>query len=89
MVKNAINTALQNKNALMFITALIFMAGILAYFNDNAILCAGILTLTAVVTILKNYLPLKYILFWIFIFYFGFFNAYFRIHTTDGLVPYA
>lgn len=52
MVKNAINTALQNKNALMFITALIFMAGILAYFNDNAILCAGILTLTAVVTIL-------------------------------------
>lgn len=89
MVKNAINTALQNKNALMFITALIFMAGILAYFNDNAILCAGILTLTAVVTILKNYLPLKYILFWVFIFYFGFFNAYFRIHTTDGLVPYA
>ena len=89
MVKNAINTALQNKNALMFIIALIFMAGILAYFNDNAILCAGILTLTAVVTILKNYLPLKYILFWIFIFYFGFFNAYFRIHTTDGLVPYA
>lgn len=89
MVKNAINTALQNKNALMFITALIFMAGILAYFNDNAILCAGILTLTAVVTILKNYLSLKYILFWVFIFYFGFFNAYFRIHTTDGLVPYA
>ncbi len=73
----------------MFITALIFMAGILAYFNDNAILCAGILTLSAVVIILKNYLPLKYILFWIFIFYFGFFNAYFRIHTTDGLVPYA
>lgn len=89
MVKNAINTALQNKNALMFITALIFMAGILAYFNDNAILCAGILTLSAVVIILKNYLPLKYILFWIFIFYFGFFNAYFRIHSTDGLVPYA
>lgn len=89
MVKNAINTALQNKNALMFITALIFMAGILAYFNDNAILCAGILTLSAVVIIFKNYLPLKYILFWIFIFYFGFFNAYFRIHTTDGLVPYA
>lgn len=89
MVKNAINTALQNKNALMFITALIFMAGILAYFNDNAILCAGILSLSAAAIILKNYLPLKYVLFWIFIFYFGFFNAYFRIHTTDGLVPYA
>ena len=44
MIKNAINTALQNKNTVMFITALIFMAGILAYFNDTSILCAAILT---------------------------------------------
>ena len=40
MINNTINTVVQNKNAVMFITALIFMAGILAYFNDNTILCA-------------------------------------------------
>jgi len=89
MIKNAVNSALQNKNAVMFITALVFMGGILSYFNDNAILCAGILTVIAILAILKNFLPLKYILFWICIFYLGFFNSYFRIHTTDGLVPEA
>lgn len=86
MIKNAVNSALQNKNAVMFITALVFMGGILSYFNDNAILCAGILTVIAILAILKNFLPLKYILFWICIFYLGFFNSYLRIHTTDGLV---
>lgn len=89
MIRNAINTSLQNKNAVMFITAIIFMTGILAYFNDNAILCSAVLTVLGIIAILKNYLSPKYVLFWIFVFYFGFFNSYFRIHTTDGLLSYA
>ena len=89
MIRNKLITILQNKNALMFITALIFMSGILSYFNDNAILCAGTITLIAVITVIQNYLPLKYILLWIFIFYFGFFNAYLRINKSDPLVNFA
>lgn len=89
MVRNKILTVVQNKNAVMFITALIFMSGILSYFNDNAILNAGIISIIAIFAILKNYLPIKYIIFWVFIFYFGFFNSYFKIHTTDELVPEA
>lgn len=89
MIRNAINTSLQNKNAVMFITAIIFMSGILAYFNDNAILCSALLSLLGIIAVIKNYLSPKYVLFWIFIFYFGFFNSYLRIHTTDGLLPFA
>ena len=89
LVRNRISEALQNKNAVMFITALVFMAGILSFFNDNGIFCAGILTVLALFIIIKNYMPIKYILFWIFIFYFGFFNSYFRIHSTDKLVSLA
>ena len=89
MVRQVINTALQNKNAVMFITALIFMAGILAYFNNNAIICSGILTLIAIIMVIKNYLPLKYIFLWLIIFYAGFFNTYFRVQLTDKLVQYA
>lgn len=89
MIKNAINTAFQNKNTLMFITALIFMCGILAFFNNSAVLFAAIISIAAVYCVAKNLISFKYIIFWIFVFYFGFFNAYFRIHTTDGLVPYA
>ncbi len=89
MIKNCVNTALQNKNAVMFITAIIFMCGILSFFNDNGILCAGILTVVSIFMIIRNYLPAKYIIFWIVIFYLGFSNSYFRIHSTDGLVSSA
>ncbi len=89
MDKININNILQNKNILMFITALVFMTGILSYFNDNAIFCAGILTCLSIFIIIKNLLPLKYIIFWIIIFYLGFFNAFSRTHITDQLVPFA
>ena len=89
MIKNVTNTLLQNKNAIMFITAIIFMCGILAYFNDNGILCAAIITAISLITIIKNYVPTKYVLFWIFIFYFGFFTSYFKIKPTDELVTFA
>ena len=89
MIKGAINSLLQNKNSIMFTTAIIFMCGILAYFNDNGILCSAIITVLAIFAIIKNYLPIKYILFWIFIFYFGFFNSYFKIKPTDELVTFA
>ncbi len=89
MIKGAINSSLQNKNSIMFTTAIIFMCGILAYFNDNGILCSAIITVLAIFAIIKNYLPIKYILFWIFIFYFGFFNPYFKIKQTDELVTFA
>lgn len=89
MIKGAINSSLQNKNSIMFTTAIIFMCGILAYFNDNGILCSAIITVLAIFAIIKNYLPIKYILFWIFIFYFGFFNSYFKIKQTDELVTFA
>lgn len=89
MVRNAVNSILQNKNALMFITAVIFMCGILGYFNDNALFCALIFTVSAIFVIARNYIPVKIIIFWILAFYAGFFNAYLRIHTTDSLVAEA
>lgn len=73
----------------MFVTALVFMTGILSYFNDNNVLCAGIISVLATVFLLKNYISQKHILLWVFVFYFGFFNAYFRVHNTDELVQYA
>lgn len=89
MIKNSINTALQNKNALMFITAIVFMTGILSYFNDNGILCCAVISALFILFILKNYIPVKYLFLWLIIFYAGFLNSYFRIHTTDALVPFA
>lgn len=89
MIQYKINEILQNKNTLMLITAFIFMGGILSYFNNTSVICAGILTVIAIIAIIKNLFPIKYIFLWIAIFYLGFFNSLLRIKTTDALVAYA
>ena len=89
MFRSYLSSILQNKNVVMFITALMFMAGILAFFSDSAILISAIFSIIIIFFILKNLLPFKYLIFWILIFYFGFFNSYFRVHTSDDLVSFA
>lgn len=89
MIQGAFNSIFQNKNSIMFITACVFMCGILSYFNNNEIICSAIISVLAIIIIIKNYFPIKYVLFLVFIFYFGFFNAYLKIKPTDDLVAYA
>ena len=89
MLREYINSTLQSKNAVMFITSFMFMAGILSYFNNCEITAAAIFTIIGVILILQRKLSVKYVIFWIIIFYFGFFNSYFRINTSDGLYDIA
>ncbi len=85
MIRELLAEVSQNKNMVMFITVIIFMAGILSYFNNFAITASAIITITALVVSFKKYMPRKYIILWILIFYIGFFNAYFRIQQSDAL----
>ncbi len=86
MMRNEIIGFFQNKNTIMFITTIFFMLGILSYFNNCSLICAGIITGITIYTLFKKYVSYKYILFWVLIFYLGFFNSYFRIKTTDPLL---
>ena len=88
-IRETLTTFFQNKNAIMFVTALVFMSGILAYFNDCPILLSVILTLILSILCLKKYLPVKYILLFALVFYFGFFNTALKIKDTDDLQPLA
>lgn len=89
MIRNEIIGFLQNKNTIMFITAIFFMMGILSYFNNCGIISAAVITIIALAGLFRKYISYKYILFWVFIFYFGFFNAYCRIKTSDALLEAA
>lgn len=89
MMRSLIIEFLQNKNTIMFITTIFFMLGILSYFNNCGLVSAAIITIIALGAIFKKYISYKYILFWIFVFYIGFFNAYFRIKTSDMLLEKA
>lgn len=89
MIREDLADFFQSKNAIMFITTIIFMVGILSYFNNFAVQASVIITLTALVILLKKYISFKYVLLWIFVFYFGFFNAYLRIKPSDKLLEIA
>ena len=89
MIRNAVSSAIQNKNIVMFATAVIFIAGTAGYYNNCAIALAAIVMALGIFAAAKNYCRPKYILFWIFMFYLGFFNASLRTTTTDDLAPLA
>ena len=79
----------QNKNVVMFVTAIFFMSGILAYFNNCAIVLSVITTTVLIFFSIKNLISWKYLLLWGIIFYIGFFNANFRVSNTDELAKIA
>ena len=75
----------QNKNFLMFITSITYILGLFAYFNNSPEIFCILVSTVAIVGVLKKTFPLKIILLWMFMFYFGFFNASLRIKTSDEL----
>lgn len=89
MIREYINSTLQSKNSVMFITSIIFMAGILSYFNDCEIVTAAIISLLGIFLIIQKKLSIKYVIFWIIVFYLGFFNSYLRINNSDELYSFA
>lgn len=89
MLRSVINSAVQKKSFLMFFTSVIYILGLCAYFSDNAILFASIITILSVLAIAKNYLSPKLVLFWCFMFFLAFFNANFRIKDSDTLYQIA
>lgn len=63
--------------------------GVFAYFTNLAILLGTILSICAIIGILKNFISTKLVLFWIFVFYFAFFNCTLRIKNSDELLDIA
>ena len=84
-MKAALKETFQNKNTLMLITSLAFMAGILSYFNNSGIPVSVLISVISIFIILFNFVSPKLILIWVLIFYTGFFNAFLRIADSDNL----
>lgn len=89
MLRDIFNQSVQNKNIVMFTTAVFFMSGILAYFNDCALSATVIITVLLLILHFRKYISFKYILLWAFIFYIGYFNTALRIKDADDLVNIA
>ena len=89
MIRQILNFTVQNKNFLMLMTAIVYIMGVFAYFTNLAIVFCAIISILAIVGLVKNLVSVKLVLLWIFIFYFGFINCTFRIKTSDELLQIA
>lgn len=89
MIRKILSSAIQKKFFLMFFTSVIYIVGLCAYFADSVVLVAFLVTVLGVFAIAKNYLSPKLVLFWYFMFFFGFFNASLRIKNSDILYQIA
>ncbi len=89
MIRTFLNSTIQKKYFIMFFTSVMYIMGLWAYFGNFAILASLILLILGVFALIKNYLSPKLILFWYLIFFFGFFNASFKIKNSDALYQLA
>lgn len=89
MEKNFLAEKLQNKNVIMFLTTLVYILGLYAFFTKASIIFAFLVTLIFILFLLKNLISPKLLLFWTFIFYAGYFNCIMQIKNTDDLVKFA
>ena len=89
MIRDFINSAIEKKNTIMFVTSLFFITGIASFFNGCEIISAAFITLICIFVVGKNKISYKFIILWLLIFYAGFFNAYLRIKNSDELAKVA
>ncbi|MBR2525796.1 ComEC/Rec2 family competence protein, partial [bacterium] len=89
MIRNILNFTVQNKNFLMLMTAIVYIMGVFAYFTNLAIVFCAIVSVFAIIGLLKNLVSVKLVLLWIFVFYFGFINCSLRIKNTDEFLQIA
>lgn len=89
MENNFLAENLQNKNVIMFLTTLIYILGLYAFFTKASIIFALVVTGIFILFLVKNLISPKLLLFWAFIFYAGYFNCVMQIKNSDVLAKYA
>ena len=73
----------------MLITAVIYVLGLFSVLGGVSLVVSGILSLIFILLIIKEYLPLKYIIVWTLIFYTGILNTTCRLKDNDELLNLA
>lgn len=89
MENNFLAEKLQNKNVIMFLTTLVYILGLYAFFTKASIIFALVVTSIFILFLVKNLISPKLLLFWTFIFYAGYFNCVMQIKNSDILAKYA
>ena len=73
----------------MLFTVAIYILALFAVLNNLLLIVSTLFTICAVISICKNYFPLKYIIVWTLIFYLGVANISHRLKDVDELLTIA
>lgn len=79
----------QNKNLLMLFTALIYVLALISTLTETLLLSTFTFFIITFFAITRKCFPIKYILIWTLLFYFGIINTSFRIKNVDELLNLA
>lgn len=82
-----IRDIIQNKNFIMFFSAIIFMCGILSFFQDCGVFYSIILTILLIAVLYFRLFSIRKVLIFALIFYFGFFLTFCKNKNSDELLP--
>ena len=82
-----IRDIIQNKNFIMFFSAIIFMCGILSFFQDCGVFYSLILTIVLLFALYFRLFSIRKVLIFALIFYFGFFLTFCKDKNSDELLP--
>ena len=89
MFRDICSSIYHNKNFLMLATVGIYILSLFGTLSGFSVLSAFILTILLIICTIKDYFPLKIIIIWALIFYFGIINTSFRIKESDELLNLA
>lgn len=84
---NQIRDFIQNKNFIMFFSAIIFMSGILSNLQGYSLFFCILFTGLLILVLYLRLFSIRKILLFAFLFYFGFFLTFCKIKNHDDLLP--
>ena len=89
MLREICASVCNNKNILMPVTVGIYILALFGVLSGYSILIAFILAVLLILSAVKNYFPLKTVIIWTLIFYFGIVNTTIRLKDKDELLSLA
>ena len=85
MIREILGELFHKESFLLFFTVLSYILGLVGFFCDCSVQTLTILTAILLLFLVKNYVGWKSAIFWIAIFFVGYFNAELRIKNSDEL----
>lgn len=84
-LRNSTSTLLQNKNIVMFAVTFAFLLGVISFYNGVEIQMAIAVTVCIILLLCWSFIPTKFAILTIIMFYLGFFNSSLRIKDFDEI----